>query len=74
MDASSRGWIAHVKELNGLIVKSAPNRQSPTSHAERCPEDMRPLIEASLRRLGMLFEGLAGVDCDLAVPGLPKSL
>lgn len=46
-------WIAHVKELNGLSPRIAPNRVS----ADRkfpCPDDVRPLIEDSMRRLGML--------------------
>jgi len=47
-------WIAHVKELNGLPRRDAPNRQSPTSRVEPCPPEMRALIEASMRKFGML--------------------
>lgn len=46
-------WIAHVKDLNGLNPRVAANRQS----AQRkfpCPDDVRPLIEDSMRRFGML--------------------
>jgi hypothetical protein len=47
-------WIAHVKELNGLNPRNAPNRQSPTRRVHPCPPDVRPLIEAEMRRLGLL--------------------
>lgn len=47
-------WIAHVKELNGLELRSAPNRQSAAMRVNPCPPDLRPLIEDSMRRLGML--------------------
>ena len=47
-------WIAHVKELNGLPMKKAPNRISDAVREFPCPESIRPLIEASMRRLGML--------------------
>jgi hypothetical protein len=49
-------WIAHVKELNGLAPRQAPNRQSPTKRVHPCPAEIRPLIEESMRRLGMLTE------------------
>ena len=48
-------WIAHVKELNGLAVRVAPNRQIPGIRVYPCPPDVRPLIEASMRRLGALL-------------------
>ncbi len=47
-------WIAHVKELNGLKLRQAPNRMSPTVRQVPCPPEYRPLIEDSMRRLGML--------------------
>lgn len=47
-------WIAHVKELNGLKLRSAPNRMSPTIRQVPCPPEMRPLIEESMHRLGVL--------------------
>ncbi len=47
-------WIAHVKELNGLKPRKAPNRISPAKREVPCPEEFRPLIEASMRRFGML--------------------
>lgn len=49
-------WIAHVKELNGLPVRNAPNRMSSSIRQEPCPTDFRPLIEESMHRLGMLKE------------------
>lgn len=47
-------WIAHVKDLNGLPMRTAPNRQSPTERACPCPPNIRPLIEQSMRELGVL--------------------
>jgi hypothetical protein len=47
-------WIAHVKELNGLPMRQAPNRISDTVRQFPCPERVRPMIEESMRRLGML--------------------
>jgi hypothetical protein len=47
-------WIAHVKELNGLAPTAAPNRKSMNYRVKPCPDDMRPLIEASLRRFSMI--------------------
>ena len=47
-------WIAHVKELNGLQPRIAPNRLSKTRREVPCPPDIRPIIEASMRRLRML--------------------
>ncbi|MCE3605426.1 hypothetical protein LXA47_17715 [Massilia sp. P8910] len=47
-------WIAHVKELNGLAPKTAPNRKSLSERVKPCPDHIRPLIEASMRRLGLL--------------------
>ncbi len=47
-------WIAHVKELNGLPVRVAPNRKSDNERQVPCPDEFRPVIEASMRRLGVL--------------------
>ena len=47
-------WIAHVKELNRLHPRIAPNRHSSARREVPCPSEMRALIEASMRRLGML--------------------
>ncbi|MGB4765719.1 MAG: hypothetical protein WBH09_02280 [Rugosibacter sp.] len=47
-------WIAHVKELNGLPLRAAPNRKRPDARVAPCPEPMRPIIEESMRRLGMI--------------------
>ncbi len=47
-------WIAHVKELNGLPLRAAPNRQSLDRRVAPCPPDARPLIEQSMCRLEML--------------------
>ena len=48
-------WIAHVKELNGLHPRQAPNRHTPHERQVPCPDVMRPLIEESMQRLGMLL-------------------
>jgi hypothetical protein len=53
-------WIAHVKELNGLSVRLAPNRRSTTTRMVPCPDEIRPLIEQSMLRLGMLPRRLPG--------------
>lgn len=47
-------WIAHVKELNGLPLRKAHNRKSPKIREVPCPDAIRPIIEASMRRLGMI--------------------
>lgn len=47
-------WIAHVKEMNGLQVRAAPNRISPTARHKPCPDWARPMIEDAMRRLKML--------------------
>jgi hypothetical protein len=47
-------WIAHVKDLNGLRLRVALNRSSSDRREEPCPTAMRPIIEASMRRFGML--------------------
>jgi len=47
-------WIAHVKELNGLSIRQAPNRIIGARRRYPCPDDARPMIEESLQRLGLL--------------------
>ena len=47
-------WIAHVKAQNGFQMRTAPNRHSPDARVHPCPVEVRPLIEDSMRRLGML--------------------
>jgi hypothetical protein len=47
-------WIAHVKSLNGLPMRTAPNRQSPNRRVHPCPDWARPMIEDALRRHGVL--------------------
>lgn len=47
-------WIAHVKELNGLKPRPAPNRQSLLHRVKPCPDEFRLLIEASMRRFKMI--------------------
>jgi hypothetical protein len=47
-------WIAHVKELNGLTSRLAPNRLSLDARAKPCPVETQPIIEASMRRFKMI--------------------
>lgn len=47
-------WIAHVKELNGLPVRTAPNRFSLESRENPCPDRFRPMIEEAMRHFGMI--------------------
>jgi hypothetical protein len=47
-------WIAHVKELNGLTPMPAPNRRSLDARVKPCPAEVRPIIEASMRRFDMI--------------------
>lgn len=47
-------WIAHVKELNGLPMRAASNRISQSARVAPCPDEVRPVIEESMRRLGVL--------------------
>ncbi len=43
-------WIAHVKELNGLPVKS----RRVGARKKPCPPEYRPVIEQAMRELGWL--------------------
>jgi hypothetical protein len=47
-------WIAHVKEQNGLPLRAAHNRRSIDCRAKPCPADVKPMIEATMRRFGMI--------------------
>ena len=47
-------WIAHVKELNGLQPRPAPNRASLNVRRRPCPPAKRPLIEEAMRHFGMI--------------------
>jgi hypothetical protein len=47
-------WIAHVKEMHGLKPRLAPNRIFTGKRANPCPDRVIPLIEDSMRRLGMI--------------------
>jgi hypothetical protein len=47
------GWIAHVKELNGLTLRHTHNRRGPM-RADPCPPERRAIIEAALRHFGVL--------------------
>ncbi|WP_082686067.1 hypothetical protein [Herbaspirillum rubrisubalbicans] len=49
-----RCWIAHVKELNGMPLRTAPNRRLASERVKPCPDQVRPLIEESMRHFGML--------------------
>lgn len=46
--------IAHVKELNGLRPRQAPNRYSPNSRVVPCPDRFRLMIEDAMRHFGMI--------------------
>lgn len=47
-------WIAHVKEQNNLPLRKASNRKTPDMRQAPCPPEVKPIIEASMKRLGML--------------------
>lgn len=46
-------WIAHCKELNGLPVERAHNRQG-AARMVPCPPEKRPAIEAAFCHFGMM--------------------
>ena len=66
-------WIAHVKEQNGLHVRTAPNRHSPDARVHPCPDEVRPVIEDSMRRLGMLPSRLLKYRLAPSGTGTPTS-
>jgi hypothetical protein len=47
-------WIADVKASHGLTSRVASNRVSLERREYPCPSEVRPLIEDSMRRLGMI--------------------
>ena len=48
-------WIAHCKELCGLPVDRAPNRQS-DQRVKVCPPEKQLAIKQAFRHFGMLSE------------------
>jgi hypothetical protein len=48
------GWVAHVKEQNGLPLRVAPNRIDPLKRVNPCPDDKRSAIEDALRHFGLI--------------------
>ncbi|GLZ23004.1 hypothetical protein [Burkholderia plantarii] len=55
IDAQS-AWIAHVKELNGLPVKS----RRTSIRIKSCPEQWRAAIEEAMRHFGWLHAVAVG--------------
>jgi hypothetical protein len=51
-------WIAHVKELNGLVVRKAPNRAG--ARVYPCPPAHQAEITEALRHFGMLPQPTGG--------------
>ena len=49
-------WIAHVKEMSGLNPKQAPNRISPTSRTNPCPDNRIEFIKAAFRYFGIVVK------------------
>lgn len=49
-------WIAHAKELNGLPIKPAPNRNQEEDRAYPCPLSYQADITAALEHFGMLVK------------------
>ena len=47
-------WIAHVKELNGLDPKVAPNRAKSGKRLVQCPPEKVAPIRAAMVHFGML--------------------
>jgi len=48
------GWIAHCKEICGLPLGTAPNRQEGAERAEQCPLDKQPALKQAFQYFGML--------------------
>lgn len=59
-------WIAHVLELLGTKLRSAPNRISPGARKYPCPPSKRPAIMAALYKL----EGMHAAQGHLVRSGL----
>lgn len=47
-------WIAHVKEMCGIPVRTAYNRKSADSRAHPCPPDKQEAIKSALEHFGMI--------------------
>jgi len=47
------GWIAHCKELNGLPLGSAPDREG-EDRVEPCPPNKQPAITKAFQHFGLL--------------------
>ena len=47
-------WIAHIKELNGVEMKSAPNRHSAKTRKHSCPDNKREKIELAMKKFGLI--------------------
>lgn len=47
-------WIAHVKELNGVSMKNAPNRHSPNARKHPCPDDKVEVLENVMKNFGLI--------------------
>jgi hypothetical protein len=52
--AAQSCWIAHVKELSGLPIRHAPNRQQRGQRVKPCPTDKVAPIQEALRHFGVL--------------------
>ncbi len=46
-------WIAHVKQMSGLLLRKAPNRKG-TERIKPCPPEKVEPIRAALRHFGMI--------------------
>ena len=47
-------WIAHMKEVCGLPVRMAPNRQDPGSRTHPCPPEKQAAIRDAFAHFGMI--------------------
>jgi len=48
------GWIAHVKELNGLLLRPTHNRRGAAARIDACPPERQAAIVDALRHFGIL--------------------
>ena len=47
-------WIAHVKELCNLNLRTAPNRQTTSNRVKPCPENKIGIIKDAFKHFGMI--------------------
>ena len=47
-------WIAHMKEVCGIAVQNAPNRISPDTREQPCPERKQEYIRQAFRHFNMI--------------------